>query len=262
MKKISILLVLMMAFSTIALKANDKNPKNIKETQWLTSQIYQMLAHDLRGGIGALSSIVSLLADDDEHSDAERVELIEMICKSSQSSYELLDNLLHWAVSMSDSIDANPQSISLNDSIADCVGFLTVIAHNKKIDLKVQLDKPISVWADPKMLEAVIRNLTSNAIKFTKPGGHVQITAKDDREGFAVISITDTGVGIDPERLSRIFHLKPGDNSRGTDGEQGTNLGLRICSEFVNKLGGEIWATSEVGRGTQFHFSVPIRHAG
>lgn len=222
------------------------------------NQIYRVLAHDLRSGIGALGSIGHLLAEGEEYTEKEREELIKLICESSKASYELLDNLLQWAISESGSVDPNPEAILLDHSLSNCVGFLKVFAHDKRIHLSFEIEEPITVWADPKMLDTVIRNLTSNAIKFTKPGGTVRISAKKSKDGFAVISITDSGVGIEKELLARIFQLKYGESSSGTAGEKGTNLGLRICSEFVKKLGGEIWATSEVGTGTQFNFTVPI----
>lgn len=247
--------------SEARLKANlETTFARLEESVESRNQIYRVLAHDLRSGIGALGSIGQLLAEDEDCTAKEREELIKLICESSKASYELLDNLLQWAISESGSVDPNPQGILLDHSLSNCVGFLKVFAHDKQINLSFQVEEPITVWADPKMLDTVIRNLTSNAIKFTKPEGTVEISAKKSKEGFAVISIKDSGVGIEKERLERIFQLKYGESSSGTAGEKGTNLGLRICSEFVKKLGGEIWVTSEVGTGTQFNFTVPIHH--
>ena len=240
------------------LKANlETTYARLEESVESRNQIYRVLAHDLRSGIGALGSIGHLLAEGKNNDEEEREKLIDLICESAKSSYELLDNMLQWAISESGSVDPNPVAISLDHSVTNCVGFLKVLAHDKKVDLEVRIDEPATVWADSKMLDTVIRNLTSNAIKFTKPTGTVRIAAKEGKEGFVVISVTDTGVGIDEERLARIFNLKYGENSPGTSGERGTNLGLRICQEFVGKLGGKIWVTSKVGVGSQFSFTVP-----
>lgn len=230
---------------------------SLEESVESRNQIYRVLAHDLRSGISAMGSIGELLAEGDHHSEQERQEMVKMICASSKSSYELLDNLLQWAISQTESIDPHLNDIPLNHAVAKCVGLLTVLAREKEIDLNLEIDPAIAVRADSRMLETVIRNLASNAIKFTPSKGVVQVTAKEGAEGFVVISITDNGVGIDAERLSRIFNLKHDENSYGTGGESGTNLGLRICLEFVRKLGGEIWVSSEVSKGTQFSFSVP-----
>lgn len=246
--------------------ANEKRLKADLETAFARleesvesrNQIYRVLAHDLRSTIGALGSIGHLLSEDEDQSEEEREELIALLCEGSKNSYELLENLLQWAISESGSVEPNPKSLSLGDMIASSVGFLEVLARDKSIHLGCEIDGPIEVWADPKMLDTVVRNLASNAIKFTQPGGSVRITARKRDDALAEVSVTDTGVGIDEERLSRLFHLRYGDSSRGTAGEKGTNLGLRICSEFVRKLGGEISATSDVGKGTQFRFTVPL----
>lgn len=230
---------------------------HLEESVESRNQIYQVLAHDLRNGISAMGSIGGLLAEGENYSEKERMEMVQLICNSSQSSYDLLDNLLQWAISQTESTDSQPEVISLVQAASSCVGLLTVLAREKKIDLEVAIDPAIQVWADSRMLETVIRNLASNAIKFTQSEGTVRVSATEGAEGLIVVSITDNGVGIDPERLSRIFNLKHDEGSCGTSGEGGTNLGLRICLEFVKKMGGEIWASSEVAKGTQFNFSVP-----
>lgn len=219
--------------------------------------IYQVLAHDLRNVIGALETSGQLLVERENYSEKEQEELIDQICESSKSSHELLDRLLLWALSESESSDPNLEATSLNHAVTSCVSFLSALTHEKKIQIDVDIDASISVWADSRILETVIRNLAANAIKFTHSKGTVQINARAGDQGFIVLSITDDGVGIDQVRLSRIFSLQHDESTSGTGGERGTNLGLRICQRFVEKMGGQIWASSEVEKGSQFSFSVP-----
>ena len=156
------------------------------------------------------------------------------------------------------SLGAEPEELSLSKAIAQNVDLLAVVARNKNIELRSEIDGEIRLSVDPQRLDTIVRNLISNAIKFTSPGGTVRITCQERDDGFVEVSVADSGVGIDDRRLSRLFHLNRSESSLGTEGERGTSLGLRICSDFVTKLGGEIWATSTVGVGSCFTFTLPM----
>ncbi len=223
------------------------------------NQIFRILAHDLRGTIGGLESIGKLISNDDQ-SDADRQELIDLLCDSSKSSYDLLEDLLQWALSEHGGSESEPEELSLSAAVSQVLGFFAVVARNKLIELSSEIDPGIKLTIDPKRLDTIVRNLISNAIKFTRSGGSVRVSAREREDGFVEISIADSGVGIDESRLSRLFHLHRDESSVGTAGERGTNLGLRICSDFVSKQGGTIWATSKLGEGTCFTFALPMSH--
>lgn len=222
------------------------------------NQIFRILAHDLRGSIGGLETIGKLLSDEDEQSEEDRQELIDLLCESSKSSYDLLENLLQWALSENGGFDSEPEDIELSPVVSNNLDFLAVIARNKNIELTAKIDENVIVSADPKMLDTIVRNLVSNAIKFTRPSGSVSISSREREGGFVEVSVEDSGVGIDEGRLSQLFQLPRGKSSLGTEGERGTNLGLRICSDFVARQGGSIQVTSEVGVGSCFTFTLPV----
>ncbi len=242
-----------------ALKRNLESAlARLETTARSRNQIFRILAHDLRGTIGGLETIGKLLSEEDEQSEDERQDLIDLLCDSSKSSYNLLEDLLQWALTENGGAETKFENTQLSAVVSSNFEFLEVVAHNKNIELRADIEDSIEVSADPKMLNTIVRNLISNAIKFTPAFGLVFVTGKVREDGFVEVSVRDTGVGIDKERLSRLFSLSPGKSSLGTAGESGTNLGLRICSDFVQRQGGSISVASDVGVGSCFTFTLPM----
>ncbi len=230
----------------------------LESTARSRNQIFRILAHDLRGAIGGLETIGRLLSDEDEQSEEERQDLIDLLCDGSKSSFNLLEDLLQWALTENGDAETESKDTQLSTVVSSSFEFLAVVARNKNIELRSDIEDNVVVSADPKMLDTIVRNLVSNAIKFTPVSGSVFVASKEREDGFVEVSVRDTGVGIDEGRLSRLFNLPRGESSLGTAGERGTNLGLRICSDFVARHGGSISVASEVGVGSCFSFTLPM----
>jgi len=175
---------------------------------------------------------------------------------STKLLYELLENLLIWSRSQIGMIEVNPELINLDETIEKIFNIYRNYASNKSIQLIKQVNPDLTVNADKMMLETVLRNLTSNAIKYSFENGTVTVYAKKNNQHI-VVSVVDTGVGIQPERKNILFALENNSFTIGTSGEKGTGLGLRICKEFIEKHNGKIWIEQETEKGTTISFTFP-----
>ena len=149
-----------------------------------------------------------------------------------------------------------PESINLLVELYPTISLVKQTALNKKIEFNYAIDNSIVVMADTNMLSTIIRNLVSNSIKFTNPGGNIILTAKK-LNGFIEFSVSDTGIGIENESLDKLFTIGNNESRKGTANEGGTGLGLLLCKEMIAKHGGEISVKSEINKGTTFSFTIP-----
>lgn len=140
--------------------------------------------------------------------------------------------------------------------VRNCIEVISVTAKQKEIDIRIDISENLEITADIHMLQTIIRNLVSNAIKFTGRGGYVHITAVSEEKHLFLFSVKDNGIGISPERQQEIFRLDANNKTKGTEGELSTGLGLILCKEFVEKHGGRIWVESIEGKGSTFHFTI------
>ena len=163
---------------------------------------------------------------------------------------------MKWARAQSGKLPFEPQKLNLTEICRDILEILNPNAISKNITINYPKTDHISIYADIDMLKAVFRNLVSNAIKFTNNGGRININAKNNHSNV-IVTISDNGVGIEPENLLKLFDISQVHSTRGTGDEKGTGLGLMLCKEFIEKHGGRIWAESEYGKGTDFKFSLP-----
>lgn len=220
-------------------------------------KFFSIIAHDLKNPFNALLSLSALLKDELRHYAPEDIErYVKRIYESAERSYTLLENLLEWARAQTGRMPFDPQAIYLRNLVADTVRLLDSQAQNKQITVSADIPEAIVFSADMKMLAAVLRNFVSNAIKFTEPGGSVQISAQA-REGWVAITVKDTGIGIKPEVLANLFRIDVQHSAIGTAQEKGTGLGLILCKEFIERHGGQIQVQSEIGRGSQFTCLFP-----
>ncbi|MCK5147360.1 tetratricopeptide repeat protein [bacterium] len=200
-----------------------------------------------------------LLAEsiDDLTKDEIRTIAIEM-GDSTKNFYELLKNLLTWSMTQMGRIDFNPTYIALQAMIVQNVKLLQPMAQKKKITLSCQANEKLPVCADINMIQSVIQNLISNAIKFTQIGGQVEIMAKSKNK-LTTVTIRDTGVGISPKKMDKLFHLDQHITTAGTGNEKGTGLGLILCKEFIEKHKGsiKIESSGQMGQGTVVEFTLP-----
>jgi signal transduction histidine kinase len=180
-----------------------------------------------------------------------------IISQSSQNAMDLLQNLLDWSRAQTGRMEFNPEYFELVDLIGESKMLFDAIASQKNISIKSELPHSIVVFADKQMTSTVLRNLISNAIKFTRHGGEINLSAKKKSNGI-LISVSDNGVGIAAERLIKLFRIDESNSTYGTEKERGTGLGLILCKEFVENHGGKIWAESEEGKGSTFYFTLSL----
>lgn len=180
-----------------------------------------------------------------------------MLHESNENTYKLLDHLLDWAGLQNGSIESRPVKISLQDLIIENKELCRNIASNKNITITFKTAQQIWVYGDKNMFNIVVRNLLTNAIKFTPRGGIVTIATQIIKKN-ALVSILDSGIGMSEETKQGVFKLTKKILHRGTENENGSGLGLLLCKEFVNRNNGDIWFESEVGKGSNFTFTIPL----
>ncbi|PKQ64464.1 hypothetical protein BZG02_06565 [Labilibaculum filiforme] len=230
----------------------------LRELNATKDKLFSVVAHDLINPFNSIIGFSSVLLQQVNEKDYEGIEeYAEIIHDSSSRAMDLLSNLLEWSRSQIGKIDFKPVSYNLNQQIHEAVLLLTDTATIKSIKIVTNLPSDFAIFAHKEMISTVIRNLISNAIKFTMPGGEIVVAAEKQND-VVTISICDNGVGIPPENLAKLFLMTESYSSLGTAKEKGTGLGLMLCKEFVEKHQGRIWVESEVGKGSCFRFSLPV----
>jgi signal transduction histidine kinase len=216
-----------------------------------------ILAHDLRNPFSSLLGFSELLQKNLSVYPMEKTsKIVETIYEIAIKTHELLEDTLLWANTQSKNITFNPIPVSIFNVIAEVVDILEPGAKAKGIAIKYIHGDEFQVNADIYMLKAILRNLVSNAIKFTNEGGIIKISAAKTTSG-TTISVADNGVGIEPEILSKLFNVSSIQSSKGTLNETGTGLGLLLCKEFIERHNGKIWIESEVQKGTKVNIILP-----
>jgi len=217
-------------------------------------RFFSIIAHDLRGPIGTLSVLFTDAVGDDGKIDRP---LLESIRTTTKNSYHLLEDLLTWARSQRDEIEFRPVAFSLEEALREIAPLFETQAVRKKIRFSIADVRARSILADRYMVSLILRNLISNALKFTPSGGSVRVEIKD-LGNYQEISVIDSGEGISAERQESIFRIDSRSASTpGTDQEIGSGLGLILCAEFVRRNGGHIGVESETGKGSRFFFTLP-----
>jgi signal transduction histidine kinase len=245
-----------------SIKDNEEKQKyyalKLEESNFSKDKFFSIIAHDLRGPFGSIVGLLNIFNDNyDNYDDEERRTLLNKTYQTSQNTFRLLENLLHWASSQTGRIPFKPVNMDLHIISNMVIEVLREQAKNKNIRLIQLINLNTMVFADEDMLTSIFRNLIANAIKFSFPGNDVIIKASTDNL-FAYISVADTGVGIVEENLQKIFNISENIHTKGTAKEQGTGLGMILCKEFVEKQGGQIKVDSIVDKGTTINFTVPL----
>ncbi|MBN2484772.1 MAG: PAS domain-containing sensor histidine kinase [Bacteroidales bacterium] len=241
--------------SEILKKAN----KQLEELNATKNKFFSIIAHDLKNPFQAIFGFSELLMRNfDDFEEKQRIELLSMIKASSESAYNLLENLLQWARTQTERIKYNPTVINVHEMIKQNIVLSKANAENKGITVKTDLLCGGFAWADFNMINLVIRNLLSNAIKFTPNNGTITIKCEDSQNKICTIAISDTGIGISEENIKKLFKIDEYFSTSGTAGESGTGLGLIICREFIEKNHGKLNVESKLDIGTTFSFTLPL----
>jgi len=198
-----------------------------------------------------------LYTDYKELTEDEKLEFIEGIKKSSESIFTLLKNLLTWARSQTNRIQCIPKEVNIKLVVEDMFKVLSVYANDKKIKLVTSIDNDTFVFADENMLNTILINLITNAIKYSNEGHSVYVDITEQNNGFIKLSIRDEGVGMNNETQKRLFQIEHNLSNDGTKGEKGTGLGLIITNEFIKANNGKIEVESKLGEGTTFYITIP-----
>jgi PAS domain S-box-containing protein len=222
-------------------------------------KFFSIISHDLRGPFSGFLGLTELIADNLSSLTMDEIQELSISMRNSAINLNrLLENLLQWAKIQQGLVPFNPELVQLRSVVDESVTMLLESAKNKQIEIISDISADMEVFADNNMLQTVIRNLVSNALKFTHKGGEINVSARTTDAKSAEISVKDTGIGIAKEMVNNLFRLDAQTNRKGTEGEPSSGLGLLLCKEFVEKLGGKIWVESEVGKGSEFKFTLPI----
>lgn len=226
-------------------------------------KFFSIIAHDLRNPLSSFLGLTQIMDEQLSNLSKDQIqEFIHSMRNSASSLYRLLQNLLQWARMKQGLIPFNPKVIHLRSMIDDSIAIVMEPAKNKGIELTCTIPGGINVFADINMLQTVIRNLVSNAMKFTPKNGKISLSARADGDYSIEISIADTGIGMNQSLVENLFRPDVQTGRPGTEGEPSSGLGLLLCKEFIEKHGGKISVESEVGKGSQFHFTIPGAEPG
>jgi len=238
-----------------ALKESENQLRELNATK---DKLFSIIAHDLRSPFNHILGFSELLIENLKDYEITKTEkYLGIINSSANNTLILLDNLLNWEKSQTGNIRFKPEKMIFSDVILGIIKFKKSIANDKGISLNFVSTDDIEVYADENMLKTILRNLISNAIKFTKSGGTIRVFAilKQD---LVEITVLDNGVGMNKETRNKLFSPGINETTIGTANERGSGLGLLLCKEFVDKHGGKIWIESEEGKGSAFKFTLPL----
>ena len=231
--------------------------QQLAELNATKDKFFSLIAHDLKNPFSSLIGLSGIIADNVSNFESVKIEkFARVINETAKRSYELLENLLTWARTQTGAITASPSQINLRVLINDTVVQHSQQAMKKEISLTHSVTLENLAYADENMLRTILRNLTTNAIKFTNKGGSVSLTAREDCN-YIELAVADTGIGIKPETIERLFRIDTAISSPGTANEKGTGLGLILCKDFVERNNGTITVNSQVGKGTEFVVKIP-----
>lgn len=234
-----------------------KNERDLKESNRNKDKFFSIISHDLKSPFNSLLGFSKILeADYDKMEDADRRNYIRLQHRTARQAFNLLESLLQWARTQSGRMDFEFEILPLSEQCHTVCELYQMNAGNKNIQLENLVDVELKVQADRQALETILRNLVSNAIKFTGIGGKVQLEAKQEGSHI-VLSVSDNGVGMSSLTQQKIFRIEESFTTQGTDKETGTGLGLILCKELIERQNGRIWLESKEGVGSTFFVRLP-----
>ena len=235
-----------------------RSEASLKELNAGKDRLLSILAHDLKTPFNSILGFLDLLTENIRNYDIDTIEEQIMIVNNSAIDfYNLLEELLLWAMARSNKLPFNPHKFNFSTVCSEVVENLKMNANAKSITINSFAIKDLHITADIEMIKTVLRNLLSNAIKFSNNGGQINIFSEQNQT-TATITVSDNGIGIEPDLLPKLFDVSQIITTQGTANEKGTGLGLLLCKAFVEKHGGQIWVESKSGLGSDFKFTIPI----
>ncbi len=234
-----------------------KQNQALFESNAQKDKFFSIIAHDLANPITSIIGFSDLLRERVQEKKYEAVgHYAEIINQSVSSTHELLRNLMEWSRAHTGRMDFKPEPVDLNGLVKEAEQLFAGALLQKKISLTVHIPENTVVYADMHMISTILRNLISNAIKFTHVNGQIMLSVLKNPHEY-LITVSDNGVGISKASLDMLFRIDQNKSTRGTQNESGTGLGLILCKELTEKHGGAIWVESEPGKGSTFTFSIP-----
>ena len=232
--------------------------KSLQQVNATKDKFFSIIAHDLRSPFSAIMGFSNELSQSFESYDKEQQkQMIQLIANSSESTFFLLENLLNWARSQSNSIKLNPAKHNLLNLVEESITPYIGNAQAKKLNIKISVPEDIQTYCDKETIKVLIANLFNNAIKYTPLNGEISFNAKLNNTS-SELSVSDSGIGMDENLLNCLFNFECDTQRAGTENEKGTGLGLALCKEFIELNGGKIWVSSEPGKGSTFRVSLPL----
>lgn len=273
---IIIILMMLLLFFLIQMRENNRKLKKeikiriaaektilqqneeLKQLNLTKDKFFSIIAHDLRGPFAGFLGLTEILAKTLYSMTLDEImKFAQTMEKSSKNLYRLLENLLQWSLLQRNIIRYEPEYLNLNALAIDSTEATVESSGAKEIDFSIKIKDDLQVYADRQMLTTIIRNMVSNAFKFTPKSGKITIEAQNAEENWILISITDSGIGMPEKTLKNLFKLEAPSSRPGIEGEPSTGLGLILCKEFIEKHGGNIKVQSQEKEGSTFSFTIP-----
>ncbi len=236
--------------------------KELNESNKTKDKFFSIIAHDLKSPLSSVLGLLEILDNDYESFlENKRREMINVLYNSAKNMYSLLENLLIWSRIQIDKIEYKPDKINVKELVSSNVELFSQLASQKQIEININIQGVKYITSDKNMLNTILRNLISNGIKFTDKNGFIEIVIKNkiiNEKNYVEFIVADTGVGISPERIEKLFVVSDDMSTLGTSHEKGTGLGLILCKDFLEKMGGEIFFQNNSTRGSRFSFILPL----
>jgi PAS domain S-box-containing protein len=234
-----------------------ESEKNLKEIVATKDKFFSIIAHDLKSPFSALLGLSEILKDDiDTLTDDQKKDFADIIYKAAKTTYEMIKNLLEWSRIQTGKFIIEKEELDISKISSEVCDTLMVNALNKEIVIKNEILNDTMIFSDRNMLKLLFHNLITNAIKFSHRGGAIIIGVKTEKD-FLNVFVCDSGIGIRKEDIYKLFRTDISFSIAGTEEEEGTGLGLILCKEMIEKIGGKIRVESEIGKGSTFIFSIP-----
>ncbi len=235
----------------------EKNAKKLKQLNATKDKLFSIIAHDLRSPFNSILGLSDMLLENNKNDiGIDTNQYLSLINSSAKNTLTLLDNLLNWTQVQTGDIEIKSEQTSLSSVLEEVLAILHPSIVLKNITINTHSPKEIIIFTDERLVKTILRNLISNAIKFTNQGGAIDVSiivASNQIE----VTVSDNGVGMNQKTLDQLFKISTNTTTPGTSNEKGSGLGLVLCKEFTEKLGGTIWAESEEGKGSDFKFILP-----